>query len=199
MALQEGSTMATMAIDVPHYPAPLMPLEREWTVRDLEALPDDGLRYELIDGGLVVTPAPTPTHQSTVVGLIVALHAACPADLKVFVSPIDFQPHRRLSLQPDVLVTRRSAVGRTSISEALLVVEVLSPSTRRRDVIYKRSVYEDCGVVSYWMFEPEVPSLVVCELVDGRYMEAAKVIGREEVHVERPYPVRLCPAELAEG
>jgi hypothetical protein len=63
----------------------------------------------------------------------------------------------------------------------------------------KRGVYEDAGVASYWIFDPKVPSLLVCELVDGRYIDVAKASGTEETHLERPFPVRLCPAELAKG
>ena len=192
--------MSAMAVEMPGYPMPLMPAEREWTVQDLESLPDDGLRYELIDGSLLVTPAPLPSHQASVVGLVYMLRTACPADLQVFVAPIDFQPSPRMSLQPDVLVTRRSAVGRKNIVEApLLVVEVLSPTTKRRDQTLKRSVYEECGVTSYWLFDPGAPSLVVCELGGGHYLETVKAVGAEEVHVDLPYPVRLCPAELAKG
>ena len=76
----------------------------DWTVDDLEALPDDGLQYELLDGILLVTPAPIPIHQGALGELFVLLRAACPTHLKVFVAPLDWQPDRRTSLQPDVLV-----------------------------------------------------------------------------------------------
>ena len=197
--------MATMAVEKPRlpkprYPASFMPRGREWTVDDLESLPDDGLRYELIDGMLFVTPAPTTLHQGSVVGLIYALRSVCPEDLQVFVSPIDYQPNRRRSLQPDLAVVRRSGVAEKNLVVApLLVVEVLSPSTRRYDAMVKRGVYEESGVASYWMFDPKVPSLHVSELVAGQFKEVAKVVGREEIWVERPFPVRLCPAKLARG
>src|SRR5262249_38009583 len=195
-----GSTMAPMAVEKPRYPSPLMPWDRGWTVDDLDALPDDGFRYELIDGTLLVTPPPWPPHQRAVRGLFVALYETCPADLEVFFAPLDFQPDRRNSLEPDVLVVRREDVGVKCIERPLqLAVEVFSPTTRRRDQSLKRSVYEGSGVASYWMFDPEVPSLLVCELVDGRYVDVAKAAGEEEILGERPFPVRLCPAELAEG
>jgi Uma2 family endonuclease len=197
--------MATMAVEKPRlqkprYPAPLMPRGREWTVGDLESLPDDGLRYELIDGMLFVTPAPTTTHQASVVGLVLALGSACPEDMQVFVSPIDYQPNRRRSLQPDIAVVRRSDVAEKNLIVApLLVVEVLSPSTRRYDAMLKRGVYEESGVASYWLFDPNAPSLLVSELVHGHFVDVAKAEGPEEIHVERPFPVRLCPAELVKG
>lgn len=191
--------MATMA-ELAEFPDPSLSPWREWTVEDLESLPDDGRRYELIDGILSVSPAPLPLHQRALRELLIVLHAGCPAEDEVFCAPLDWQPDARNSIQPDLLVVRRRDVGPRSIRRPLLLaVEILSPTTRRRDQSLKRRVYEEAGVVSYWMFDPEVPSLVVCELVEGRYVEAAKAIGGEEVHVELPYPVRLCPAELAEG
>jgi len=192
--------MGTMAVEKPRYPAPLMPQDRGWTVDDLDALPDDGFRYELIDGTLLVTPAPVPGHQRAARSIFRILDCLCPPDSEVFFAPLDFQPDRRNSVEPDVLVVRREDVGVKCIERPLqLAVEVFSPTTRRRDQSLKRSVYEESGVASYWMFDPEVPSLLVCELVDGRYVDVAKAAGEEEILVERPFPVRLCPAELAEG
>jgi Uma2 family endonuclease len=197
--------MATMAVEKPRlpkprYPAPLMPRDREWTVDDLESLPDDGLRYELIDGMLVVTPAPAINHQVSAAGLFFALRSACPEDLQVLFSPVDYQPGRRRSLQPDLAVIRRAdARGKNLVAPPLLVVEVLSPGTWRYDAMVKRGVYEEAGVASYWMFDPKIPSLLVSELVAGQFKEVARAVGREEIRVERPFPIRLCPAELARG
>jgi Uma2 family endonuclease len=192
--------MATMVLEKPRYPAPLMPRGREWTVDDLEPLPDDGLRYELIDGMLIVTRTAVPLHQRAARGIFCTLDRLCPPESEVFFAPLDFRPDRHTSLEPDVLVVRREDVGEKCIERPLqLAVEVLSPSTRRQDQVLKRGVYEDAGVASYWMFDPEVPSLLVCELADGRYVDVAKASGPEEIHVERPFPVRLCPTELAKG
>jgi Uma2 family endonuclease len=192
--------MATMAIEVPRYPAPLMPLTSEWTVDDLADLPDDGLRYELIDGALLVSPAPVPAHQRAARGLFLALHAQCPAGWEVFFAPIGFRPDRHTSLEPDLLVVRSEDVGRNGIERPLLLaVEVLSRATRRRDLLMKRSVYEEFGVRSYWMFDPDRQSLVVYELAGGRYVEKLHAVGAAEVQVDLPYPLRLCPAELASG
>jgi Uma2 family endonuclease len=192
--------MAVMASDLPQYPAPFMPRADEWTVDDLERLPDDGLRYELIDGGLLVSAAPAPPHQRAVRGVFLALHQACPDDCEVFFAPLDYQPDRRNSLEPDVLVVRREDVGPTNVQRPpLLVVEVQSPSTRRRDLLLKRGVYEDFGVPSYWMVDPRVPSVVVCELVRGAYQEVSRIEDDDEVEVRLPYPVRLCAAALARG
>ncbi|HEY3003229.1 MAG TPA: Uma2 family endonuclease, partial [Kribbellaceae bacterium] len=66
-----------------------LPWGRPLTADDLESMPDDGHRYELIDGALVVTPAPSPQHQIVLVNLLVRLNAACPPDLRVLCAPLD--------------------------------------------------------------------------------------------------------------
>src|SRR5699024_10768533 len=89
----KGSTMSVMA---------LMPRTgEEWTVNDLDLLPDDGLQYELLDGLLLVSPAPVPVHQRVITRLLVLLHAACPPGYEVFTAPLDWRPDQRTSLQPD--------------------------------------------------------------------------------------------------
>ena len=177
----------------------VMPREsRDWTVADLELLPDDGLQYELLDGVLLVSPAPVPVHQRAIVRLAVVLDAACPPrGMEVFVAPLDWQPDLRTSLQPDVLVARDEDVEPKNIRRPLLLaVEVLSPSTRRKDQVLKRSKYEDVGVASYWLVDPEEPSVVVLDLIEGRYVETGRASGSTPLHVERPFPVVITPSAL---
>jgi hypothetical protein len=80
--------------------------EEEWTVDDLANLPDDGFRYELFDGVLVVGPAPFVRHQRAARALFRLLDQACPAGLEVLFAPFDFQPSRKRSFQPDLLVVQ---------------------------------------------------------------------------------------------
>ncbi|WP_207947628.1 Uma2 family endonuclease [Occultella glacieicola] len=111
----------------------------EWTVDDLDRLPDDGLQYELLDGLLLVTPAPVLLHQRTIGNLHLLLRAACTPGYEVFLSPVDWRPDLRTSLQPDLLVVRNEDVAVRNITAPLvLAVEVLSPSTRRKDLVLKR-------------------------------------------------------------
>lgn len=174
--------------------------ERDWTVDDLESLPDDGLQYELIDGILIVSPAPVPRHQRAARAIFRLLDAGCPPDWEVFFAPLDYQPTRRTSVQPDVLVVARSEVGEKNLTQTLLLaVEVLSPSTRRKDLVLKHSVYADAGVQSYWTVDPAEPSVICWDLVDGRYVEAGRVTGADELTPTRPFPVALVPARLAAG
>jgi Uma2 family endonuclease len=172
----------------------------EWTVDDLDAIPDDGLQYELIDGVLVVSPAPVPRHQRVLRELFKAVEPGCPPDLEVFFAPLDFRPDSRNSLQPDLMVVRRSEIGEKNIQvPPLLAVEVLSPSTRRKDVIFKRSVYQDWGVASLWYVDPADGSFSALDLVDGRYVDVASAVGEQAVTVALPYQVRVCPADLLRG
>jgi len=176
---------------------PVMPRGGDWTVDDLVDLPDDGLQYELADGVLLVTPAPRPRHQRVIGNLHVLLRQLVPDDLEVFMAPLDFQPTRRRSLQPDLLVVRRTDVGETNIEAPLLLaVEVLSPSTRSKDLLLKHGLYEDSGVQSYWVVDPDEPSLVAWELRDGSYVEIARVRGEDVATLSAPFHVTVSPAAL---
>lgn len=187
--LAEGSTMSVMT---------LMPRTgEEWTVDDLDLLPDDGLQYELLDGLLLVSPAPVPVHQRVSKRLLVLLDATCPPGYEVFHAPLDWRPDRRTSLQPDLLVIRNEDVGIKNITAPLvLAVEVLSPSTRRKDQVLKRSKYEDAGVQSYWIIDPTEPSLLALDLVDGVFTTTAHASGTGRASLGAPFPLEVVPADL---
>lgn len=175
----------------------VMPREGDWTVADLEGLPDDGLQYELADGVLLVSPAPRPIHQRAISRLNSLLNAAVPPELEVFFAPLDFQPTRRTSLQPDLLVVRRTDVGELNITAPLLLaVEVLSPSTRAKDLILKHGLYRDSCVGSYWVVDPVVPSITAWDLVDGAYVEVARAEGDQAVTLTAPFTVTVTPSAL---
>lgn len=178
----------------------LMPRESyDWTVDDLEAIPDDGLQYELLDGILLVTPAPIPVHQGVAGELFALLRAACPNHLKVFFAPLDWQPDRRTSLQPDLLVVAREDIGAKNITKTLaLAVEVLSPSTRRKDQVLKFSKYAESGVTSYWIVDPAVPSIVAYDLVAGSYAERGRAHRTETLDLAQPFPITITPANLVD-
>lgn len=168
-----------------------------WTVDDLDRVPDDGLQYELLDGLLLVTPAPVPLHQRAVGNLYLVLRAACPPGHEVFLAPLDWRPDVRTSVQPDLLVVRNEDVGDRNVTASpVLAVEVLSPSTRRKDLVLKRSKYEDCGVQSYWVVDPTTPSLLALDLLDGTYVTSSTVQGGERAALRRPFPVEVVPEDL---
>ncbi len=172
--------------------------ERALTVEDMENMPDDEFRYELDDGVLIVSPAPTTLHQLAVTRLAVILSAACPAELVVLAGVgvnISKVQHR----VPDVAVVRVSSL-QTSFQEVPpeLMVEVASPRTRLYDRNRKKDVYEGFGVPAYWIVEPDRkrPELTVFELRSGRYEEVAHVTGDEEYRAAAPFPVTIVPAQL---
>jgi Uma2 family endonuclease len=173
---------------------PVMPQRFDWTAEDLEQLPDDGLQYELIDGLLLVTPPPIVIHQRVLGRLHLVLAAACTPAYEVFFAPLEWRPDKSSSLQPDLLVVARDRVGVKNITQPLaLAVEVLSPSTRRKDLVLKRSKYEDAGVESYWIVDPIDHSVTVLDLVDGHYVQSAHVSAGSTHTAARPFPVRISP------
>ncbi len=168
------------------------------TREDLDALPDDGLRHELIDGTFVMSPAPGYPHQSMVGALHVALVAASQdTDLKVLLAPFDVVLGPNV-VEPDLLVAPRSAFQPRDLPTApVLAVEVRSPSTGWLDEGRKLTLYEEYGIASYWLVDPSIPSITVLELVDGRYTETAAARGDQTIEVDHPFRVALNPAELA--
>lgn len=175
----------------------ISPPNEGYTKQHLDGLPDDGRRHELVDGLLLVTPAPTPEHQVLVVGVLRALLADCPTGLRVVVAPLDVELTAHDVVQPDVVVAPNDAFGPKSLtSPPLLAVEVLSPSTRTMDLLGKREAYESAGVASYWIVDPEGPRLTVWDLVDGSYVQVADVAGDDEWTASSPYAVTIAPGRL---
>jgi Uma2 family endonuclease len=164
---------------------------------DLDAMPDDGRRYELLDGAIVVTPAPGPAHQNVVGRLWRLLDDASPPGLKAYFAPLDTALPTGDVLEPDVLVVRRDTITEKDVTGVpLLAVEVLSPSSRRRDVGDKLTAYRDAGVPSYWVVDPIDPRLRAWRLEDGDYVEVADVCGDVEWTADAPYPVTVRPSDL---
>lgn len=168
------------------------------TRADLDRMPDDGHRYELIDGALIVTPAPAPLHQYVVANLLDLLRAARhDRTYAVVGAPLDVAISDSTVMQPDVLVAYAADFTRRDLPKApLLAVEVLSPSTEHIDRMLKRSRFETAGCPSFWVVDPKEPSLVAWTLVDGKYAEEVAVTGGEVYHAELPYPVDVVPDEL---
>ncbi len=174
---------------------------RPFTVDDLDRMPDDGHRYELLDGVLVVSPAPTTPHQRALARLMFVLMQACPRDLEVLPGP-GLMVTSDTELIPDIAVVYQEHVGGAKLTEpALLAVEVQSPSTMLFDLNQKKRIYERFGVQSYWVVVPDAdkPELLVFELREGRYEQVAHVRGDETFQASLPFPVDVVPARLVEG
>jgi len=128
---------------------------------------------------------------------MIQLKQACPPDLLVAVSSLDFRPTRNVSLRPDLLVCRRSDAGPHLLqAPPLLTVEVLSPSTRTTDVVLKRTLYEQHRVPSYWLLDPTHHELTVLELTDTGYACRAVIQAKETFQATTPFPITLTPSAL---
>ena len=175
-----------------------LPRGRPLTRADLDGMPDDGHRYELIDGVLVVSPSPSRRHQDAVLGLAVILRAACSKGFWVVVAPFDVALTDDTVLIPDILVARdRDLTDRDLPAAPVLAVEVLSPSTRRFDLMTKRSRYESAGTASYWVVDTGEASLTAWELDEhGTYQQVAHVLGNERFRATAPFAVEVVPAHL---
>ena len=160
-----------------HMPA----FRRQWTVDDLQDLPDDGQRYEVIDGELFVTPAPALLHQRAlgVLHRLIADYLDREPIGYVYFAPVDviFSPKR--GVQPDLLVVPgvdgRSPKSFAEAKRLLLAIEVLSPSTARLDRVVKRALYRDEGVPEFWIvdmdsrtFERSTPADSRVDVLDQR-------------------------------
>lgn len=156
-----------------------------WTLADLDDLPDDGLRYELVDGGLVVTPPPTQQHQDRSAALCELLRASAPPGWRCRVEwplPLAEDTQRLADLAAYRWPPRRpradprSPVGPDDVG---LVGEVVSPGSRRTDRYAKPGDYAEAGIPVFWRLETE-PELVLLafRLDQGRYVEVSRVRDR---------------------
>jgi len=133
---------------------------KRWTLDEVHSLADDGNKYELIHGELFVTPPPSVEHE-TILGRLSALLVPYVAkhDLGMVYHPRAVVRVQGSEAEPDLMVRRppseqlRNDWDRVAIP--LLVIEVLSPYTRRRDHMQKRDWYAEIGVVEYWIVDPE--------------------------------------------
>jgi Uma2 family endonuclease len=166
------------------------------TYKDYEALPADGRRYELHDGELSVTPAPSPQHQRISGNLneVLRQHVKARNLGEVLYAPIDCILGETTVVQPDLVyldTARLSAVSARGIEcPPTLVVEILSPATTVVDRSTKLQLYARYGVPYYWIVDPEARTIEAYTLAAGGYQLAARASGRA--------PVSLLPfADLA--
>lgn len=130
-----------------------------WTIARVRALPDDGQRYEVIDGELYVSPAPTWEHQAAVQELLIQLrtYLAGTAIGRVVLSPADVEFRDDRMVEPDLfvvpLINGRAPRDWQEAGRLLLAVEVLSPGTARLDRVVKRALYQQEGVPEYWIVD----------------------------------------------
>ena len=159
--------------------------ERIWTARDLAAQEDDDRRYEIIDGELIMAASPILRHQKisgrvyNLAHPFVSTHGLG----EVYYAPIDVVISEHDVVQPDLMFVRQDRLHLFPSDDVIreppdLVVEIHSPSTRRRDLIQKAKLYAWFGVPEYWQLYSDAPSFRLLALRGRQYEEVPPVAGQ---------------------
>src|SRR3972149_3544506 len=155
---------------------------RKVTYADYAALPDDGRRYQVIEGELIMTPAPNVSHQRSLRRLLRAIedHIHSSGMGEVLFAPVDVVLSEENVLQPDLLFIskdRLKIITEANVQGAPdLVAEILSPGSARLDRVQKRDVYARFGVREYWLVSPEAETIEVLVL-RGQAFERLGLFG----------------------
>jgi Uma2 family endonuclease len=169
------------------------PPQGSWTYEDYASLPDDGRRYEIVNGVLVMAPAPTPEHQDIVGEIYVALRAYVKlAGLgRVFMGPLDVQLSPENTFQPDLVVLLNAHLERVAekkISGAPdLAIEIASPSTAAYDRLTKYQTYAQAGIPEYWIVKHTRRTVEVLVLEHSEYRSLGVFSGQQTL------PSRVVP------
>lgn len=169
-----------------------------YTYEDYCRLPDDGQRYELIDGEFYVTPAPTSMHQIVSLRLAYRLmqQLVDPGLAVVFAAPYDVILANTTVVEPDLCVVkteRKGMIARRGLEgPPAIVVEILSPSNRSHDQTLKRSVYARFGIPEYWIVEPDDGWVEVLGLESGSYRLVAR-LKRADTLTSQVFPQLSIP------
>jgi Uma2 family endonuclease len=172
---------------------------RPWTIDDI---PDDGYRYEIIDGSLLVPPPPAKPHFRATNRLIKRLDAHAPANLVVGENVgVSLTADRMNYRIPDIAVVHASSIegdeGEFVPTDVVLAVEVVSPGSGGADHVMKRYQYGKAGIPHYWIVDQQQRTLTVLRH-DGAegYDEVAVVQPGETWQTEEPFPLELDPADF---
>ena len=167
-----------------------------WTEPDLHLFPQDGRRYEIVDGSLHVAPPAPGSHDALVRAVVATLRAAAPPGW--WVCDRLGVAFGASNLVPDITVLRPRSSGAvwSDPADVALVVEVEAPSTRRYDRVLKPALYAEAGIAGLWLIEPGrlLPALRTFELSGGAYRLRHSIEGAEPVKLDAPYPIRVTPA-----
>lgn len=162
------------------------PAQGEWTYQDYLNLPDDGRRYEIIEGVLYVTNAPDIDHQFTVMEIAFQIKRFVTQHKLGYILTAPFEVHLSKTsrpVQPDVLFIKAEdwphPGAKLFEGAPHLVVEVLSPATSRVDRHIKFSAYEQAGVLEYWLANPKTHSVEIFTLFEGEYLQFGEFTGDE--------------------
>jgi Uma2 family endonuclease len=169
----------------------------EFTLADWEAMPDDGRRYELVGGTIVVSPPPVTAHQRGSRRLERLLEDAAPNDHEMFHAPVGLLLPGDQAVEPDIVVAPQTSVEPKYITlPVLLVVEIVSRGSRVHDTVTKRNVYAEAGIEHYWLVDGTVSParFTALRLGDDGYETVVETTGL--VRADAPVPLRFRVADL---
>ncbi len=161
---------------------------KKFTYRDYLELPEDGKRYEVINGELIMTPAPLTIHQKITTEIVLALGNYVKKNNlgTVLTAPVDVVLSDINVLQPDILFVsneRKEIITEKNISGAPdLVIEILSPSTAYYDLFDKKELYERFGVKEYWIVDPMRKWIEVYNLKNKKFRQTQKLSQKGILH-----------------
>jgi Uma2 family endonuclease len=176
------------------------PQQGEWTYSHYLAIPDDGQRYEIIDGVLYMLPWPNVYHQaaSGMISTYLCIHVDFPDLGRVLAAPFDVKLSFKTVVQPDLIVFLHKNGEIEALSKLVknipnLVVEIASPSTAKHDRQRKFQAYEQAGIPEYWIVEPNHRSVEVFALDAGTYCKVGVFRGEQTVisQVVPDFPVAV--------
>lgn len=177
--------------------------DRTWTYELWEQLPDDGHRYEVLDGVLYLSTAPSPRHQR--ISLLMALEFVDQIDRRglgrTYLAPIGVVMPGADPVQPDIVVILSEQAeiitAKRIVGIPALLVEILSPSNADYDLVTKRDVYARAGVPEYWVVRQDERDILVHtqpEIATGRYLQVQHVgLDGELVSPTLPFRAPIAP------
>jgi len=175
-----------------------------YTTADLHALPDDGRRWELIDGSLTVSPSMTIDHNTVARWIAQILEDTCPVGDLVIGTDQSATIDDHNEPRPDVIVAPAEFLQLSPfpMAGARLVVEVISPTSVLRDTEIKRALYARAGVPAYWIVVPDAhePTISLAELVLDEAAGSYRFVThyRTDLFETRvPWPIRIDLPALA--
>ncbi|WP_127499823.1 Uma2 family endonuclease [Actinoplanes solisilvae] len=174
-----------------------MPPKDDWTSDDLDRFPEDGIRREIFDGVLHVTPSPSSVHQSLALLLGAALMHGCPDEFFVSqANDVVVDPSRRFA--PDLLVVNfeaaKSRSHKFAAADVVLAAEIVSSSTTGIDRVSKPTFYAQAGIQFFWLIETiDGLSVSVFELdpVDKHYEQIGIFTSDDTISLDRPWPIEI--------
>jgi len=152
-----------------------------FTYEDFLTFPDDGKRHEIIDGEHYVTPSPNTRHQTISMNLtrVLLRYLEDHPQGRLFAAPFDVVLSDLDIVEPDLLYISQERAGVLTTQHVRgapdLVVEILSPGTRKTDEVTKRKRYEHFGVREYWVVDPDLDAVKVYRRVDERFVRVAEL------------------------